>query len=65
MYNITQSAVLLEGEIFKRFSTGQGVAHGCSISPILFPIFINQLLDEVEKARNGITFKRVVKKLGV
>ena len=29
---------------------GQGVAQGCSMSPILFSILINQLLDEVEKA---------------
>ena len=30
---------------------GQGVAQGCSMSPILF---INQLLDEVEKAENDV-----------
>ena len=33
---ITQIAVLLEGEISKPFSIGQGVAQGCSRSPILF-----------------------------
>ncbi len=55
MYDITQSAVLLEGEMSKQFSIGQGVAQGCSMSPIFFSILINQLLDEVEKAGIGIT----------
>ena len=58
MYAISQSAVLLEGEKSKQFHIGQGVAQGCSMSSILF---INQLLDEVEKARFGITIKNDVK----
>ena len=61
MYDITQSAVLLEGEVSEQFNIGQGVAQGCSMSPILFSIFINQLLDEVEKAGIGITVKKDVK----
>ena len=61
MYAISQSAVLLEGEKSKQFHIGQGVAQGCSMSPILFSIFINQLLDEVEKAGFGITIKNDVK----
>ena len=43
MYDITQCAVLLEGEVSEQFRIGQGVAQGCSMSPILFSIFINQL----------------------
>ena len=61
MYDITQSTVLLEGKISKQFNIGQGVAQGCSMSPILFSIFINQLLDDVEKAAIGITVKKDVK----
>ena len=61
MYNITQSAVLLKGEISEQFNIGQGVAQGCSMSPILFSIFINQLLDEVKKAGIGIIVKKDVK----
>ena len=58
MYAITRSAVLLEGEKSKQFPIGQGVAQGCIMSPILF---INQLLDEVEKAGFG----RMMLRLGV
>ncbi len=64
MYDITQSAVLLEGEVSEQFNIGQGVAQACSMSPILFSIFINQLLDEVEKAGVGITVKRMLR-LGI
>ena len=52
------SAILLEGEKSKPFNIGQGVAQGCSMSPILVYIFINQLLDEVEKAEFGITMRK-------
>ena len=38
----------------------QGVAQGCSMSPILLSNFINQLLDEVEKAVIGINIKKDV-----
>ena len=54
IYDITQSAVLLEGEISEPFNVGQGVAQGCGMSSILFSIFINKLLDEVEKSGIGI-----------
>ena len=61
MYDITKNSVLLEGEKSKLFNIGQGVQGCCSMSPILFSIFINQLLDEVEKAAIGITIKKDVK----
>ena len=49
------------GKKSKPFDISQGVAQGCSLSPILFSIFINQLLDEVEKAGLGIIIKNDVK----
>ena len=40
VYDVTQSTVLLEGEVSEQFNLGQGVAQGCSMSPILIPIFM-------------------------
>lgn len=54
MYESSRSSVLLEGEKSASFSVEQGVAQGCSLSPILFSVFINDLLKEVEKAELGI-----------
>ena len=56
MYEASRSAVLLDGEKSASFSVEQGVAQGCSLSPILFSVFINDLLKEVEKAELGIQF---------
>ena len=36
------------------FDVQQGVAQGCSLSPILFSVFINGLLKEVEQAWLGV-----------
>ena len=54
MYEFSRSAVFLEGEKSDTFSLEQGVAQGCSLSPILFSVFINDLLIEVEKAGLGV-----------
>ena len=54
MYEVSRSAVLLEGEKSPTFTLEQGVAQGCSLSPILFSVFIDDLLREVEKADLGI-----------
>ena len=49
MYRVSRSAVLLDGECSEAFDVQQGVAQGCSLSPILFSVFINGLLKEVEQ----------------
>ena len=50
MYEESRSMVLLEGEKSEVFNVEQGVAQGCSLSPILFSIYINDLLKEVYRA---------------
>ena len=54
MYEFSRSTVFLEGEKSDTFSLEQGAAQGCSLSPILFSVFINDLLIEVEKAGLGV-----------
>ena len=54
MCESSRSTVLLEGEKLEVFNVEQGVAQGCSLSPILFSVFINGLLIAVEQARLGI-----------
>ena len=54
MYESSRSAVLLEGEKSEVFNVEQGVAQGCSLSPILFSVVINGLLVAVEQAGLGI-----------
>ena len=49
MYRVSRSAVLLDDECSEAFDVQQGVAQGCSLSPILFSVFINGLLKEVEQ----------------
>ena len=54
MYEASRSAVFLEGEKSAVFRLEQGVAQGCSLSPILFSVFINDLLKVVEQAKLGV-----------
>ena len=45
----SKSVVLLEGEKSDTFKIEQGMAQGCSLSPILFSVFVNDLLKVVEQ----------------
>ena len=54
MYESSRSAVLLEGEKLDSFNVEQGVVQGCSLSPLLFSVFIYDLLKEVEQGDLGI-----------
>ena len=54
MYMSSRSAVLLEGKKSDSFNVEQGMVQGCSLSPILFSVFINDLLKEVQQAELGI-----------
>ena len=54
MYMSSRSTVLLEVEKSDSFNVEQGMAQGCSLSLILFSVFINHLLKEVEQVELGI-----------
>ena len=54
MYMSSRSAVFLEGEKLDSFNVEQGMAQGCSLFPILFSVFMNDLLKEVEQVELGI-----------
>ena len=54
MYESSNSVVLLEGEKSDLFNVEQGVSQDCSLSPILFSVFINDLLKEVEQTGLGV-----------
>ena len=54
MYDVSRSAVLLDGEKSASFSVEQGVAQVCSLSLLLFSVCNSDLLKEVEKANVGI-----------
>ena len=43
LYESSRSALLLEGEKSDSFNVEQGVAQGCSLSPILFSAFIKMI----------------------
>ena len=58
MYEASKSAILLEREKLPAFWVEQGVAQGCSLS-ILFSVFINGLLKDVEEAGLGSNGKRM------
>ena len=49
MYEFSKSVVLLDGEKSDTFKIEQGMAQGFNLSPILFSVFINYLLKEVEQ----------------
>ena len=54
MSEASRSAIWLEGEKSATFRVEQGVAQGCSLSPILFSVFIDDLLKAEEEAGLGI-----------
>ena len=48
-YREEDCGILLEGEKSDAFDVDQGVAQGCSLSPILLSLFINDLLKGVKQ----------------
>ena len=57
MYESSRSVVFLEGEKLDLFNVEQGMIQSCSLCPILFPQFINDLIKEAEQ-EPGIQLSR-------
>ncbi len=59
MYTASQCAVKIGNQRTKFFPQGRGVRQGCSLSPTLFNIYINQLANILEHAPiQGLTLHR-------
>ena len=54
MTECAKSAMMLDGEISKYFDILQVVAQGCTSSPTLFKVFINDLILAIESAQQGV-----------
>ena len=55
MTECATSAVMLDGEISKYVDILQGAAQGCTLSPNLFKVYINDMIVAVEAAKEGVT----------
>lgn len=54
IYNNVQSCVKINGHMTEWFNVKSGLKQGCILSPLLFNIFINDLIDEVKRLNVGI-----------
>ena len=48
---------MLDGEISKYVDILEGVAQGCTLSPNLFKVYINDMIVAVEAAKQGVTMR--------
>ncbi len=55
MYTASQCAVKIGNQRTEFFPQGRGVRQGCSLSPTLFNIYINQLANILERPIQGLT----------
>ena len=54
MTECANSTMMLDGEISKYFDILQGFVQGCTLSPTLFKIFINDLTLAFESTQQGL-----------
>ena len=54
IYNSPKSCVQLDGQLSHWFEAKSGVRQGDSVSPLLFPVFINDLAQEIKDVNAGI-----------
>jgi hypothetical protein len=54
LYSDIQQSVLVDGQQTEYIRAHQGVRQGCPMSPVLFSIFIEQMVRRLKQARVGI-----------
>ena len=59
MYEKVESCVLVENNNTEFFKIEVGVRQGCILSPILFLMFINGLIEEIKKLDKGVLYGKV------
>ena len=57
LYEISYNAILLDGAELKRSQTTMGVGQGCILSPGLFNIFLEQIMNYALEGLNGSVSK--------
>ena len=55
MYDNTRSCVSIDGQLGEFFDASNGVAQGDTLSPILFSLFINSILEEIQGQNLGVS----------
>ena len=56
MYANVQSGVMINGWVSDFFDISLGVKQGCLLSPLLFDIFIDGLVDEIKRSSKGVKY---------
>lgn len=56
MYDNTEAAVIVEGKLTEWFTVSVGVRQGCILSPFLFNIFLEFVMEEVQSLNRRITW---------
>ena len=54
MTEFAKTAIKLDWKTSKDFDILQGVAQGCTLSPTLFKVFINDMIRAVETTKQGV-----------
>ena len=54
-YGMCGSAVMLDGDISRQVNIAQRGAQGCTLSPNIFKVCVNDLIVAVEAAKRGVT----------
>ena len=54
MYTDTEAQLYINGKLGQAFQVNRGVAQGCVLSPLLFDIYIDDLLEDFRKEGLGV-----------